>query len=203
MGREVKATREVMEGRSAGLAVQRVTLPTLSLRVRDIWLEGLPAVARQPSLPFVYVQILFSPIDLLPSRVKYRESGFSPSTLLRAHFSHTATVSYSLPRTIHPTTGSLLMTVTMIQRRINTSRSLDVESTGLTEENTIVKKIIINGMIIKKNSFYGTGMKFQCTAVWGNVARTQLGIYWFKCSVSLCLTPKVFERVCAVSVQRN
>lgn len=87
-GRQREATPGVMEGRSAGVAVRRVTSPTLSLRVRDIWLQGLPAVARQPSLPFVYIHVLFSFIDLFPSRVKYREGGFSPSTLLQAHFSH-------------------------------------------------------------------------------------------------------------------
>lgn len=35
-GGDGEATHGVMEGRSAGVAVQRVTSPTLSLRVRDI-----------------------------------------------------------------------------------------------------------------------------------------------------------------------
>lgn len=52
MGEET--TRGVMEGRSA-VAVEHVTSLMFSLHVRDRCLEGLPAVARQQSFPFVYI----------------------------------------------------------------------------------------------------------------------------------------------------
>lgn len=50
MGEET--TRGVMEGRCA-VAVEHVTSLMFSLHVRDRCLEGLTAVARQQSFPFV------------------------------------------------------------------------------------------------------------------------------------------------------
>lgn len=58
-------------------------------------------------------------------------------------------------------------TVTVIHRKINTSRSLDVESIGRMDGQKCA-------IIIEKNSFYGSVMKEK------------------KC-VPLCFTPKVFD----------
>lgn len=54
VGAKEEATHGVMEGSGSTVCY----IPTVSLHVRDMWLEGLSTVARQQSFSFVYIHIL-------------------------------------------------------------------------------------------------------------------------------------------------